>query len=65
MKFLISRLKEDVNKRRQFFHSLLKFGLNRAVRIRLWENFSLALERTYLCNFRQRTNTKLLYTKEV
>ena len=29
------------------------------------EFFSLALERTYLCVFRQRANTKLLYTKEV
>ena len=27
--------------------------------------FFLSLERTYLCVFRQRANTKLLYTKEV
>ena len=33
------------------------------MRIRLQENF--ALERTYLCGFRQRANTKLLKTKGI
>ena len=39
MKFPNLRLKEDVDKPRQIFLSLFKFGWNRAVRIRLQENF--------------------------
>ena len=58
--FLISRLKEDINKRRQIFLSHFKFVIGQKESDCRRSSFSVALERTCLCGFRQRANTKLL-----
>ena len=53
LNLLISRLKEDINKRRSFLFSFFKFGIGKQESECRIISFSVALERTYFCAFRQ------------